>query len=76
MTLFRGVMRLGTKRFFYLILWCALAGCTSSSRVANPLGLDFDPLLRLVDEQRPVQVVYPGGAPQTSVADTSAWSWK
>ena len=64
-------------RIMYLILCCALAGCTSSSRLPNPLGFDFDPLLQLVDEQRPVKVVYPAGAPRiSSVAGTYGPEWE
>jgi hypothetical protein len=55
-----------TMRLVYLLLCCLLAGCTSSSRLANPLGLDFDPLLRIVDDQRPVPVVYPAGSERSS----------
>lgn len=39
-----------------------MAGCTSSSRLANPLGLDFDPIINEVDSRRAVPVVYPAGA--------------
>ncbi|MEN8257754.1 MAG: hypothetical protein ABFS09_07810 [Thermodesulfobacteriota bacterium] len=63
-------------RIVYLVLCCALAGCTSSSRLANPLGLDMDPLLRLVDGQRPVEVIYPAGAPRTSLADSYGPEWE
>jgi hypothetical protein len=63
-------------RIIYVIVCFVLAGCTSSSRLANPLGFDFDPVLRLVDEQRPVPVVYPAGAPHTSLADTYGPEWE
>lgn len=46
-----------------------MGGCTSSSRLANPLGLDFDPILHEVDSRRPVPVVYPDGAPSGGVQD-------
>ncbi len=63
-------------RFFYLVLCCLLAGCTSSSRLANPLGLDLDPVLQVVDSQRPVVVIYPAGTPQISVPDTYGPEWE
>lgn len=63
-------------RFFCLIFCCGLAGCTSSSRLANPLGLDLDPVLNLIDEQRPVQVVYPAGAPRTSLQESYGSEWQ
>ena len=63
-------------RIICLIICLVLAGCTSSSRLANPLGLDMDPLLRIVDEQRPVRVIYPGGEPRTSLVDNYGPEWE
>ena len=63
-------------RLLCLIICCVLAGCTSSSRLANPLGIDLDPVLRIFDEQRPVPVVYPAGAPRTSLADIYGPEWQ
>ncbi|MDR9500249.1 MAG: hypothetical protein RI601_00475 [Desulfurivibrionaceae bacterium] len=62
-------------RLVYLLVCCLLAGCTSSSRLANPLGLDLDPLLRIVDEQRPVPVVYPAGTERPSRLDLDGPAW-
>ena len=64
------------RKIIYLFVCFVLAGCTSSSRLANPLGLDMDPLLRLIDEQRPVQVIYPAGQPRTSLADNYGPQWE
>ncbi len=69
-------MKVGAMGLLWLMICCVLAGCTSSSRLANPLGLDFDPLLRVIDGQRPVPVVYPPGAPRTSLADSHGPEWK
>ncbi len=66
MTLWLKSNEVWTMRLVFLLLCCLLAGCTSSSRLANPLGLDFDPLLRIGDDQRPVPVVYPAGSKGSS----------
>lgn len=75
MTLWIKSAEVWSMRLVCLLVCCLLAGCTSSSRLVNPLGLDFDPLLRIVDEQRPVPVVYPAGIERTSRLDMGGQEW-
>lgn len=76
MTLWQGSVKRWAVRGVCGLACCLAAGCTSSSRLANPLGLDFDPLLRRVDQQRPVPVVYPAGASRPSLVEAYGSEWE
>lgn len=59
-----------------LFICLLVSGCTSSSRLANPLGLDLDPVRDTIDRQRPVPVVFPAGGPGSSVAESHGQQWQ